>query len=127
MPLELKAACTGAVPFLRTLDRASGTEGGLYSKTIKLKFPPNLLSPADVRDIYLIPGGRFVATFEGSWMAVWDMHLFKGSTVPSDALVVRHHSKDEIGWVVAVNVRNSMKVRFLICVTKAPSTQEPEP
>ncbi|RXW13896.1 hypothetical protein EST38_g11961 [Candolleomyces aberdarensis] len=110
--MELKNACTGMVRFLREMDHASAPGTTLLPRTTSLKFPPGVMSPRRMCDIYLMPGGRFLLTFEFSWIFVWDLQSVGDGKSPP--LLLRHPIGDEIDWVSTLKVISSTKVRLLM-------------
>ncbi|KAJ2926946.1 hypothetical protein H1R20_g10120, partial [Candolleomyces eurysporus] len=109
---ELKNACTGMVRFLREMDHASAPGTALLPRTTSLALPPGVMSPRRMCDIYLMPGGRFLLTFEFSWIFVWDLQSISDWKPPP--LLLRHPIDDEIDWVSTLKVISSTKVRLLM-------------
>ncbi|KAF5340047.1 hypothetical protein D9611_012392 [Ephemerocybe angulata] len=83
---EFKAACTGPKLFKRKCDQDqinpvklttpfstanADVPGSASGNERTASDEPNAW--ADLRDIYLVPGGRFLITIEGSWMKLWDL------------------------------------------------------
>jgi hypothetical protein len=109
---ELKHACTGMVRFLKQMNHASAPGATLLPRTTSPVFPRDVMSPHRMCDVYLMPGGRFLLTFEFAWMFVWDLQsVGDGKTPP---LMLRHPIDDEIDWVSALKVVSSTKARLLM-------------
>jgi hypothetical protein len=100
------------VRFLQTQRRAFLSGRSLSPPTTELLFPKELLSLPNVRDIYLVPGGRFLGTIETSFLAIWDLRSVKDDSRPK--LLIRHRFEEEIDWASAIKMIGADKIRVLL-------------
>jgi hypothetical protein len=119
---ELKNACTGTRRFVKMLEAAYATGGTLPHTRTTLEFPSGLFKASDLRDTLLIPGGRFLLTFEDNWACIWDLHSLAEDGVSSPALLVRHYLDTPIDYVVAIDMFNEVKIRLLLKIIAADTT-----
>lgn len=94
---ELKQTCTAGYRLYQSYQRATATDPATTGETndaISCEITPLLFLPPDLGDdIYLAPGGRFLATFHtGKWICVWDLAQGDGlrGTGFEPRLVLRH-------------------------------------
>ena len=113
---ELKNACTGTRRFVKMIEAAYAAGGTLPHTRTTLKFPLDLFKTSDLRDTLLIPGGRFLLTFEDKWVCIWDLHSLVKDGVSSPTLLVRQHLDNPIDFVVAIDMFNEAKIRLLLKV-----------
>ncbi|KAF6745160.1 hypothetical protein DFP72DRAFT_926613 [Ephemerocybe angulata] len=71
---EYKHAATAPIRFSAAYHKASKNKNMLEKKGTRLQFPTTYTTDSTILDIYLIPGGRFLATFSDNGTTnVWDL------------------------------------------------------
>lgn len=113
---ELKNACTGTQRFVKRLESTFASGGVLSHTRTTLEFPPDLLNSSEMRDTLLIPGGRFLLTFEERLVCIWDLHSTVADGFSSPALLLRYDLDASIDYVVAIDMFNEVKIRLLLKV-----------
>ncbi|KAJ2918198.1 hypothetical protein MD484_g2239, partial [Candolleomyces efflorescens] len=104
------------------IEAAYAAGGTLPHTRTTLKFPSDLFKTSDLRDTLLIPGGRFLLTFEDKWVCIWDLHSLVKDGVSSPTLLVRQHLDNPIDFVVAIDMFNEAKIRLLLKVVVPDTT-----
>ncbi|KAF6756159.1 hypothetical protein DFP72DRAFT_294041 [Ephemerocybe angulata] len=122
-----KAACTGPKRFKRKCDQDQINPVKVTTpfSTVNADVPGNASGNeraasdepnpwTDLRDIYLVPGGRFLITIEGSWMKVWDLILRGEDGSPT---LLRRHSLAFKKYLrlICVEVVNTSTLHLLLC------------
>jgi hypothetical protein len=79
------------------------------TKTV-LKFPPGILRE-DIADSYLVSGGRFLFTFEPTWLSLWDLHATDEEGRPTHLLRKHIMEYDAIIYIGTVELN---KIRIII-------------
>lgn len=111
---EFKSAATSPVRFLKAYEHASHHSEPFPSTGKKIEHPLNKISDP-IKANFLVPGGRFILTFQYRSVSMWDM-------VPQteDGNIVQLHrvvSQDiEVESILAKCVVASTRIRCLLVI-----------
>lgn len=103
------------LPILSSRAYQSATKKGkeIPHTVTKLAFPPDH-SLAALEDIYLVPGGRYLLTFEKGWMAVWDLNPPGEQLKPKEMM---HHWVGPFDNLVCINMVDNGKLHVVLSFT----------
>ncbi|KAJ2934103.1 hypothetical protein H1R20_g2977, partial [Candolleomyces eurysporus] len=107
---EFKHACLKSLRFMRVYENALAKGQSIPTTKTELKFPPGILRD-DIADSYLVSGGRFLFTFEPTWLSLWDLQATDEEGRPTHLLRKHIMEYDAIIYIGTVELN---KIRIII-------------
>ncbi|RXW22192.1 hypothetical protein EST38_g3655 [Candolleomyces aberdarensis] len=109
-PAEFKHACLKSLRFMRVYENALAKGQSIPTTKTGLKFPPGILRD-NIADSYLVSGGRFLFTFEPTWLSLWDLQATDEEGRPTHLLRKLIMDYDAIIYIGTVELN---KIRIII-------------